>query len=126
VAVATSAPGISGPNTKPLKDQPARRAALRIAAHLGIWNVDEMLQTMPASLLSEWERFYQLEPFGAEADELRLGQISATLVNMYRSKNSKALTASDFLLTVHRPVREQTAEEQFAIFTGMFGNGTKH
>jgi len=83
-----------------------------------------MLAKMTGLQMQEWEWFYQVEPFGAEVEELRFGQISSTLANIKRSANSKAFTASDFLVTFaksHQPKKQQTADDMLAVLEGMFG-----
>ena len=38
----------------------------RLAAKLGIWDVDALAASMPLPLYQEWVAFYMLEPFGDE------------------------------------------------------------
>jgi hypothetical protein len=86
--------------------------------------VDFMLAKMTGLQMQDWEWFFQIEPFGAEVEELRFGQISSTLANIKRSENSKAFCASDFFVTFqksHKPRSEQTADEMLAVLEGMFG-----
>lgn len=58
--------------------------------------VAELLSRVSSIELSEWVAFYNMEPFGFEADYLGHAQTSATLVNVNRKKNSKAASAKDF------------------------------
>ena len=46
--------------------------------------------------------FERLEPFGALADEFRLGTLAATLANVHRSKDSPVFGASDFMPALAR------------------------
>jgi hypothetical protein len=83
-----------------------------------------MLAKMTGLQMQDWEWFFQLEPFGAEVEELRFGQISSTLANIKRPKDSKAFSASDFLVTFpksHKAQKSQTADDMLAVLEGMFG-----
>ncbi len=83
-----------------------------------------MLAKMTGLQMQDWEWFYQVEPFGAEVEELRFGQISSTIANIKRPANSKAFSASDFLVTFakfHKPKKEQTADDMLAVLEGMVG-----
>jgi hypothetical protein len=55
-----------------------------------------MLAEMTAHDLAEWEAFFSLEPWGAEADEHRAGVISATIANVNRRKGAAPFRPSDF------------------------------
>ena len=46
--------------------------------------------------------FERIEPFGALADEFRLGQIAATLANVHRAPNTDAFGPADFMPALHR------------------------
>ena len=46
--------------------------------------------------------FERLEPFGALADEYRLGQVAATLANVHRGKDTEAFSAADFMPALRR------------------------
>ena len=46
--------------------------------------------------------FERLEPFGALADEFRLGTLAATLANVHRGKDSPVYGAGDFMPALAR------------------------
>lgn len=50
--------------------------------------------------------FERMEPFGALADEARIGQVAATVANVHRDPKSKrdAWTARDFMPALDRAV----------------------
>ena len=76
-----------------------------------------MLAKMPAGLWAEWEHFFQLEPWGALVEELRVGQQCALLANI-NSKTPK-FTPHDFLTTVQHQKPEQTPEDMLAVLRGI-------
>lgn len=80
-----------------------------------------MLAKMTGLQMQEWEWFFQIEPFGAEVEELRLGQISSTLANLQRSEKCKPFGADDFFVTFRKPINEQSADDMLAVLEGMFG-----
>jgi hypothetical protein len=49
----------------------------RLAAKLGVWDVDGMAAQMPVGLFQEWMAFYMLEPFGDEWR--RTGRLTALM-----------------------------------------------
>jgi hypothetical protein len=51
---------------------------------VGEWNVDGMLQRMPARLLAEWMAYYTIEPFGGSMADLRAGVLASLLANIHR------------------------------------------
>jgi len=66
---------------------------LSIAWGTPIW----LLDSMPGSLLDEAMIYYQLEPFGAERDNLHAGLICSTLANLKKAKGTQPAQAKDFL-----------------------------
>jgi hypothetical protein len=60
--------------------------------------VAELLASLDARELAEWQVFASIEPFGEERDDLRAGQVCATVANVNRAKGGKVLKATDFLL----------------------------
>ena len=53
---------------------------------------------MGSSELYEWMQFWQMEPWGPYRDNIHAGLIAATVANVYRKKNTQALTHEDFML----------------------------
>ncbi len=82
---------------------------------VGTWDVDAMLADMPAKVYAEWEYFFQLEPFGALVEELRVGQQCALLANINSTKRFKP---EDFLTTVTYNKPKQSPESMLAILRG--------
>lgn len=62
----------------------------------------ELLESVTQADLVEMMAFERLEPFGALAEEYRLGQIAATLANIHRSKDQDAFQAPDFMPALRR------------------------
>lgn len=72
----------------------------------------------------EWEQFYQIEPFGAQVDELRLGNICAVLANINRDPKQSAFSPSDFLVTCFKAKPErQSFSDLMAAIEGAFSGG---
>ena len=68
--------------------------------------------------------YYRLEPWGAQADDERFGNIAATVWNVNLGRGGKPRSARDYALCEQPPKRQQTAEEQIAIVKSigrMFG-----
>lgn len=65
---------------------------------VGEWDVDRLAAVMPAGLFAEWMAFFAAEPWGADEDWLRAGQICATIVNAnpFRGRGP-GVTATDFV-----------------------------
>lgn len=67
--------------------------------------------TLPCFM--EWVAYGELEPYGAELDNWRAGQVCATIANVHRSKG-KAYKPDDFMPRV-RP-ESQSSEAMAATF----------
>jgi len=59
--------------------------------------VAEMLDRISSTELNEWMLFYEMEPFGSEADFLGHAITSSTIANVNRSKGKKAMKPKDFM-----------------------------
>lgn len=46
--------------------------------------VGQLLASISSRELTEWQAFYQLEPFGEERDDLRSGIVASTVANTAR------------------------------------------
>jgi hypothetical protein len=66
--------------------------------------------------LTEWQALEKLEGplYGTRREDLRAGVIAATVANVFRGKQDRALSPEDFVL-VFSEVEEQTVEDQFAV-----------
>jgi len=58
--------------------------------------VDVMLAGMSSHMLEEWRAFAQLEPFGDERADFRIGQLTAIVANAMLTKGTKPFSWSDF------------------------------
>lgn len=84
--------------------------AHRLALELGIWDVDGMLEAMPARQLNRWLAYYSLEPFGAVRGDIQAGVIASTVANVHRGKTQTAFTPNDFLPNF-KPKPKQTGAQ---------------
>ena len=73
----------------------------RVAALLGR-TVEELQQAMTGAEFADWCAFYQLEPWGFEAQNWRMGVLAAVTAN-YSGRVKKALKPSDFLPRAEKP-----------------------
>jgi hypothetical protein len=61
--------------------------------------VDELLNSLSAAELAEWRQFYDLEPWGSDAEFYRVGIVAAMIGNVNRDpkKRPKPFTPRDFV-----------------------------
>jgi hypothetical protein len=91
-----------------------------MAVKLGRTNVNAMLRNLTAKQFREWEQYAELEPFDETRQDYRIASVVATLANLYRGKNQKALTLDDCVVRFGKQAkRKQTVEEQIAIAYAM-------
>jgi hypothetical protein len=65
----------------------------------------ELLASVTSEDITEMMAFERMEPFGALADEFRLGTIAATIANVQRSKESDPIyKAEDFMPALRRAI----------------------
>lgn len=53
---------------------------------------------MSSSELSEWQAYYNIEPFGEIRADLRAGTIASPLVNMWAGKKGRKTKPSDWIM----------------------------
>ena len=95
---------------------PARRFAFRLALALGM-TVREMLTRMSALELAEWQRYYDVEPFGEERADLRAAIVARVIA---QSNGARQAKLDDFMPRFEpRETRPQTAADQMAVFRAL-------
>ena len=57
--------------------------------------VAELFERMSADEFRDWQEYYQMEPFGPLADDIRFGTIAAMYQNAHRREGSPAVGALD-------------------------------
>ena len=66
---------------------------------------------------AEWQAEYQLDPWGDERADLRMGIIACTIANVNRAKG-KAFKPGDFMPEFDKRLKQrQTPEEMAAVMT---------
>lgn len=80
---------------------------------LGIWDVDGMIEKMPARQFLRWLAYYSIEPFGGARGDIQAGVVASTIANVYRNKNQTAFAPSDFMPTF-APRDRQTGAQMAA------------
>ncbi len=88
--------------------------------------VRELLARIDSRELSEWNAFFELEPWGCEMEDWRTGLVASTIANVNRDpkKQRKPFEPDDFMPQRKRerkPVPLQSPEEQRQILD-MWGN----
>ncbi len=78
--------------------------------------VRELLERIDSRELTEWRAFYELEPFGCEKEDSRIGVIAATIANVFRAKRGKTYKVEDFMPLLPTG-KKQSVEEMKQIFT---------
>lgn len=66
-----------------------------------------MLREISIHEFREWRAYYDLEPFGEERQDLRIGSIVSTLVNIYRKKGKPAVSIRDGTIKVGEQVAKK-------------------
>lgn len=56
-----------------------------------------MLEEITSRQLSEWMAYNEIEPFGEDRDDLRMGIIASTIANVNRSNGKKPYKPQDFM-----------------------------
>lgn len=87
---------------------------MQLALAAGTLDVDLMLNSISSEQFSEWQAFYQLFPFGAQAETHRFAVQQANIVNSPHYQPKKAFTPCDFMPRYTR--KKQTTEQQIALF----------
>jgi len=91
--------------------------------------VKELLARADSQELSEWRAFYNLEPFGANAEFLGHAITASTFANIHRGKRKKPFTTEDFMPKFERKQQtNQTVEQQVefaAMMTAALGGQDK-
>ena len=78
----------------------------------------ELLNRMSSREISEWWAFYQLEPFGRDADFLGHAITAQTVANVHRTKDVPPYDIEDFMPTFGEKKPQTVAEMiQFARMT---------
>lgn len=90
----------------------------RLALRLGRANVDAMLREMSAEQLREWMVFSELEPYGEDREDKRIGIVARILANAYRDskQHSKPYTLAECVVSggdafAYEVERRQTWQE---------------
>lgn len=80
----------------------------------------EMMARMSARELREWMAMAALEPFGEMADDIRSGQIVATLININRGKGKKPTSVADVVIDRTTP-KQRKAKARSTFVKGLTG-----
>lgn len=72
-----------------------------------------MLEEIPSRLVSEWQAYAEIEPFGERRDDERAGILAALLANGFSMGKANA-RPEQFFPTIGSTKREQSWQEQLA------------
>lgn len=92
-----------------------------------------MLKCMTSHQIAEWISYAETEPFGELRDDLRFGQVCATMANIHRdSKRApEPFEPGDFFSTIDKQVRNEPVllddpEAQSAMIKALFEGANKN
>jgi len=74
---------------------------------------------MSSSEFSEWLAYHNLEPFGAEREDLRIGMGTAPILNCLSGKKGKKAKPKDWIMISKRLEPEQDWQDMQAVFKGL-------
>lgn len=83
-----------------------------------------MLESTDSAELTEWIAYYQIEPWGFNADNFRSAIIAETMANILRDpkKQPEPFKMTDFMINTDPPAPEPPkAETLYEKFKAMFG-----
>lgn len=69
-----------------------------------------MLGRITSRQFSEWMAYAQIEPFGEERADLRMGVLASLVSNMFRKAGTTAAKPEDFLLFADRDPPEPDSD----------------
>ena len=80
--------------------------------------VGQLLASISSRELTEWQAFYQLEPFGEERDDLRAGIVASTVANTARDpkQHREPFLPRDFMPRFGDEVEEEEEVDQEALW----------
>ncbi len=62
--------------------------------------VAELNARISSEELTEWQAYYEVEPFGQVRGDLQAGIVASTIVNLFREKGNKAVQPHDYILKI--------------------------
>ena len=74
-----------------------------------------MLSRISSKELTEWLAFYELEPFGSEADYLGHAVVASVIANVNKAKGQKPFSVEDFMPKRNEGSGVQTEAEMIQI-----------
>lgn len=83
--------------------------------HLGIWDVDQLAQDMPASLYQRWQDYARIEPFG-QPWENWLMSVPATMFKQVHSRKGQIVQMKDFMYEDPQSKKERESNELMDFF----------
>lgn len=81
--------------------------------------VEQLLDNISSSEITEWQAFYKIHPFGPRMENWRAGLIAATIVNANRGKGSKVMKPEDFI----PKSQVQRDQDMYELLKGMAKRG---
>lgn len=63
-----------------------------------------MMSEISVHEFREWRAYYDLEPFGEERQDLRIGSLVATILNIARKRGKPPISVRDGTIKVGEPV----------------------
>ncbi|HFC08457.1 MAG TPA: hypothetical protein ENJ54_01185 [Chloroflexi bacterium] len=86
--------------------------AFRLALALGVPNPDDLLAQMDARLFDEWQAYFEAEPWGTQAQDVRLAMLLQTLIAVNAAKSSDMPRVEELLPTWSRQMLRAAQEAE--------------
>ena len=99
-----------------------RKFLFRLALAMGM-PVRTLEKQMGSDELTEWQAFYQLEPWGDIRADFRAGIIASVLANSHRGSHAPPFSPQDFMPFVEKPPVDIASN--IRRFKAMFGHKVK-
>lgn len=90
---------------------------MKLAVTLGLSDVDHLLNTLTSRQWIEWQRFYRVEPFGPQEQDIHLAALRTDIANYLRPKHHAGYKTADFLRSYTPPEPEKSVEAMWALFS---------
>lgn len=90
---------------------------LKLALRVGEYDVDKMMKSMSCQQFAEWCAYDQIDPFGAERQDLNFAMVLSMLAQVFGNKNARPEKYMPFA-----DAKTKTAGNLKSAFAGFTGN----
>ncbi|KKK81817.1 hypothetical protein LCGC14_2809660 [marine sediment metagenome] len=87
----------------------------------GTWDVDGLLEEIPAPLFMEWQEYASFRPIGDRAADARMASLLCMVANMMSKRGSPRRKLEDFMISREPTVKKrQTAQDIEAVMQAAY------